>query len=943
MSEMTPIDPDLATTLVPDDAVAAPPEDQPADILTKEVEGKSQGQIVRGRFFQHKAAVTAVAGLAFIVVIAFTSVGFWGWPGWWIHDPQATGEIVNGGAPTLSIFGDAGLRWGDHPFGQDEVGRDVFARVMLGTQTSLIVMLIVGLVSGVIGVTVGALAGYFGGRIDRFLMAVTDLFITIPVIVLGAVLGSLAAGIGGAWLLAVFLGIASWTTLARLVRGEFLSVREREFVDSARVIGVSDTSIVLRHILPNCMGVIIVNQTLLMSAAILLETSLSFVGFGIRFPDVSLGQLINQYQEAFTTRPWLFWWPGVMIVLIALSVNFIGDGLRDAFDPRQKRIPSKRAMDKGTEARSSANAPGEVVVHEVDVDENAELLLAVDDLTVEFFVDGTWFVATNQVSYSVHRGEVLAIVGESGSGKTQSSLALMGLLPENGRAQGTAVLNGEDLIGMPIDRLRQKRGKEVAMIFQEPMTALNPVLTIGFQIVETLRVHYDMGPTEARERALELLHMVEMPDAEKRLDYYPHQLSGGQRQRAMIAQSLACDPGLLIADEPTTALDVTVQAEILLLMRSLRDRINAGIVIITHDMGVVADLADNIIVMRSGNVVERGAVADVLGNPLHPYTQQLLDAVPHLGTSTSREESRPVVTESAAPPDAARTVDGVLQTPPAGDEPLVVRARGLVVEYPGVGGNPGFRAVKGVDLDVARGEVVGLVGGSGSGKSTIGRAVIGLLPTTDGRLDVCGVSMRGASRADKRPLHTKVGMIFQDPGSSLNPRLPLGQSIGEPLKLHRGIGGAELDKAVETLLDQVELPRSVRNRYPHELSGGQRQRVGIARALSLAPDLLIADEPTSALDVSVQAKVLTLFQGLQREYGFACLFVSHDLAVIEQVCNRIAVLQHGEMVEVGTTEQVIWNPLQDYTKQLIAAVPVPDPAEQAERREERNRLLGSKA
>ncbi|MGV1003542.1 MAG: dipeptide ABC transporter ATP-binding protein [Candidatus Nanopelagicales bacterium] len=944
MSDLTPQTTDSPTNLPPVDVTEAPELHGAAapDIMSKVVAGKSQGQIVRARFLQHRGAMFAIVLLVGLVTMAFTSVGFLGWSGWWTHDPQTTNEVINGGRPTLSLFGANGVAIGTHPFGQDEVGRDVFARVMLGTQTSLIVMVIVGLVSGFLGVVIGALAGYFGGRLDRFLMSLTDLVITIPVIVLGAVLGALAAGHGGAWLLAVFLGIASWTTLARLVRGEILSLREREFVDAARVAGVSDFWIVLRHILPNCIGVIIVNQTLLMSSAILLETSLSFVGFGIRFPDVSLGQLINQYQEAFTTRPWLFWWPGVMIVLIALSVNFIGDGLRDAFDPRQKKTPARRAMEK---AAPAVVVDAEVSTHEAVVDTRVAPLLDVRELTVEFFVEGEWFVAANKVSYDVRPGEVLAIVGESGSGKTQSSLAILGLLPPNGRASGSAVLAGEDLIGMTPSELQRKRGKDLAMIFQEPMTALNPVLTIGFQIMEAVRVHEEVGPAQARVRALELLRMVEMPEPEKRLDYYPHQLSGGQRQRAMIAQSLACDPGLLVADEPTTALDVTVQAEILSLMRSLRDRTNAGIVVITHDMGVVADLADNIIVMRHGNIVERGAIAEVLSDPQDAYTKQLLAAIPHLGTTTSADSPLAAIPTELPTAVGGRTLAmtsvGHAQTPPVGDAPLVMAARGLVIEYPGTQGRPPFRAVKVVDLDVARGEVVGLVGESGSGKSTIGRAAVGLLPVADGELEICSVDMRRATREQLRPLRRSVGMIFQDPGSSLNPRLPLGQSIGEPLKLHKGLNGSELSKAVEALLDQVELPRSVRNRYPHELSGGQRQRVGIARALSLAPDLLVADEPTSALDVSVQSKVLELFLGLQREYGFACLFISHDLAVVEQMCDRIAVLQHGEMVEVGTTEQVIWNPREPYTQRLIAAVPVPDPHQQAKRREERERLLAA--
>ncbi|WP_456846734.1 ABC transporter ATP-binding protein [Cellulomonas sp. P5_C6] len=559
-------------------------------------------------------------------------------------------------------------------------------------------------------------------------------------------------------------------------------------------------------------------------------------------------------------------------------------------------------------------------------------VLTVRDLGVDFYVDGTWFPAAAGVSYDVFPGEVLAIVGESGSGKTQSSMSLLGLLPANGRASGSAKLGDRELIGMTPQKLRHVRGKEIAVIFQEPMTALNPVYTVGFQIIETIRTHFDMGPKEARARALELLRLVEIPDPTRRIDAYPHQLSGGQRQRAMIAQALACDPKLLIADEPTTALDVTVQAEILKLMRDLRNRIDSGIVLITHDMGVVADMADKIIVMKDGRVVEEGSSIDIFTAPTHPYTIKLLNAVPHLGRSAEAS--------SVGTSDATTTARPVAPTAaPVSDKAIVLEAKDLVIEYPGRRRQPAFRAVDEVSLTIRQGEVVGLVGESGSGKTTIGRAVVGLLPVTSGELKIVGQDMVGASIKDLKPLRSKVGIVFQDPGSSLNPRLPIGESIGEPLLLHRGIKGQEMSRAVETLLDQVQLPRAMRNRYPHELSGGQRQRVGIARSLALEPQLLVADEPTSALDVSVQAAVLELFQDLQREHGFACLFISHDLAVVELLSDRIAVMHNGKLVEIGETAQVVNNPQDAYTQRLLAAVPVPDPVAQQERRVARDALL----
>ncbi len=581
-------------------------------------------------------------------------------------------------------------------------------------------------------------------------------------------------------------------------------------------------------------------------------------------------------------------------------------------------------------------------------------VLTVRDLGVDFFVDGQWFPAATGMSYDVRPGEVLAIVGESGSGKTQSSMSLLGLLPPNGRAVGSAKLGDRELIGMSAGRLRRIRGKEVAVIFQEPMTALNPVYTVGFQIVETLRTHFDIGPADAKTRAIELLRLVEIPEPERRFESYPHQLSGGQRQRAMIAQAIACEPKLLIADEPTTALDVTVQAEILKLMRDLRTRINSGIVLITHDMGVVADMADRIIVMKDGRIVESGSAEEIFGAPKHPYTQTLLASVPHLGRSVGGEllvEDTEATLHGGAVPQGggATAATGTTTTTPAAgagpvdlakdDRTVVLRAREMVVEYPGRRRTPAFRAVDGVDLTIHQGEVVGLVGESGSGKTTIGRAVVGLLEVTGGELSIVGQNMVGASRKDLMPLRSQVGIVFQDPGSSLNPRLPIGESIAEPMLLHQGLKRAELSREVERLLDQVHLSRAMRNRYPHELSGGQRQRVGIARALALSPKLLVADEPTSALDVSVQAKVLDLFQDLQREYGFACLFISHDLAVVEMVSSKIAVMNKGRLVEVGDRDQILRNPQHDYTRRLLAAVPVPDPAEQRLRRELRDRLL----
>lgn len=547
------------------------------------------------------------------------------------------------------------------------------------------------------------------------------------------------------------------------------------------------------------------------------------------------------------------------------------------------------------------------------MDENtADSLLAIRGLSIEFCVDKTWIPAVREVDLTLQTGEILALVGESGSGKSTLAMAIPGLLAPNARLDGSIRLAGEELANADEQTLSAVRGGRVGVVFQEPMTAFNPVYTIGWQIAEAIQMHREMTKEQTRARVVELLELVDMPDPAARIDYYPHQLSGGQRQRAMIAQALACDPALLIADEPTTALDVTVQGEILDLIRDLRGRVDAGILLITHDMGVVADLADRIMVMKDGEVVESAPAATLFRNPTHPYTRSLLKAVPHLGAGRLQVSQPEPVTEpeTAAP---------------------ALSLREATIEFKS-GRHATFRAVDNVSLDVAAGEVVGLVGESGSGKSTLGKAAVGLVKLTSGTVALAGTDITGLSQRGLREPRKRVGVVFQDPGSSLNPRWPIGQAIAEPLALHTGMSAAQRSARVDELLDQVHMDRALRNRYPHQLSGGQRQRVGIARALALNPALVIADEPTSALDVSVQARVLKLLRALQAEHGFACLFISHDLAVVEELSDRIAVMQSGRLVESGPAETVLRHPGEPYTARLIASVPVPDPEEQARRR-----------
>lgn len=551
-------------------------------------------------------------------------------------------------------------------------------------------------------------------------------------------------------------------------------------------------------------------------------------------------------------------------------------------------------------------------------------VLDIDHLQVTFATDGGPVQAVKDVSLEVRKGEVLAIVGESGSGKTVTAKTILGLLPETASSSGAVLINGADVISVSAARLRQIRGRDVAMVFQEPSTALNPVFTVGWQIAEGIRAHAGsdgkrVSAKEAKSRAIEALRKVGIPDPEHRVNYYPHQFSGGQKQRVVIAAALALNPGLIVADEPTTALDVTVQAEILELLRDLRDKYGTSIVLITHNMGVVADLADRVVVMYRGDVVEEAPARTLFAEPRQDYTRSLLAAVPHLGRN------------SASAGLASRAHQ---------EEEVLVEASNLTIEYPGRLGTPAFKAVDRVSFTLSRGEVFGLVGESGSGKTTIGRAIAGLNRTTGGSLKVLGYEMLNLKERTFKPLRKDIGFVFQDPAASFNPQLTIGDCIAEPMVIHTKPSPAQARKRVGELLESVQLPASYAGRYPHELSGGQRQRASLARALSLNPRLLIADEPTSALDVSVQAKVLELFRDIQQEFGFACLFISHDLAVVDTLSSWVGVLYKGRLVEQGIGSQVMGNPQHDYTRRLIASLPVPDPEEQAKRREAHRALLG---
>lgn len=589
-------------------------------------------------------------------------------------------------------------------------------------------------------------------------------------------------------------------------------------------------------------------------------------------------------------------------------------------------------------------------------------------------------VASQQINLDLIKGQVLALVGESGSGKSVTAMGALGLLSANALVSGSAVLDccrqNQELVGAAREILDQTRGEHVGVIFQEPTTALDPLFTIGDQIAEAIAIHGEgKGKrTTARQRRAvrtQVLNALsraglggDQRETERIADSYPHQLSGGQLQRACIALATANNPSVLIADEPTTALDVTVQAEILDLLRQLASE-GVAVLLITHDMGVVADVADAVAVMRHGRIIERGDVRTIFASPSHDYTRQLLAAVPRLnslrggagsgadtgagdggagsGADTDAGDGGAAVSGAgltkvaAVNSDAAASEgDGVAFR--VGDSAQsLVHIENLDVVYRN--GRRQVHAVRGVSFDIARGQVLGLVGESGSGKSTIAGTLTGLVPIHSGSVQVDGLEVAGASGRKLRGVRSQTGIVFQNPASSLNPRRSVGASIGQPLQLHTNLTNAQRRQRVNELLEAVRLPASMAQRYPHEMSGGQRQRVAIARALALQPQLLIADEPTSALDVSVQAVVLELLASLQQELGFACLFVSHDLAVVEQVASQVVVLRQGQVVEAGKTTKVLSAPSDPYTQALVTAVPVPDPIIQAQRRAKRATAL----
>lgn len=832
-----------------------------------------------GRFRSNTPAVVGLAVLIALVLVA--AIGPMIWP---YGHTELTPDLSK--PPSFA-----------HPLGTDTLGRDMLALVMRGMQQSLLIAGSVALMASVIGTTLGIIAGYFGRYVDASVMRLVDLVLTIPTIALAAFLGNAMSNFGVSWIgLSLVLGALFWTSVARLVRGVSLSLREMQFIKAAQVMGAGPIRIMARHMVPNVADHIIVATALLIGVAILSETALSFLGFGVRPPDTSLGLLISNAQTAVLTRPWLFYAPGLLIILIVLSINYVGEGLRDAFNP-------KAALTNPLITRKAVGSVPQSAVQHPDA------LISIRDYTVRF--PGSGAAAVDAISLAIRQGEVLALVGESGSGKSLTSLAIAGLLPVGAGATGHISFRGKPVDNLSFDQWRAFRGRRIATILQDPSTSLNPVLTIESQFHETFATAGPISKAESRKRAVELLELMAIRDPESRLDQYPHQMSGGIRQRIVIAMAMIHKPDLIIADEPTTALDVTVQAQVLDALKVARERIGAAMLFITHDLALVAGVADRVAVMRHGQIVEERNVVELFADPQADYTKMLLSLAPRLDQLEFCHEKadrgdQPVLLQVNA-------VSKHFQRPRAGTPK---------------GGDRTIHALCGVSFELRAGETLGIVGESGSGKTTLLNTILGLYLPDHGKVIFDGHDLR--ERSARRAVGRDISVVFQDPYSSLDPRMTVQQLLCEPLEIYGFEQNA--DARVRQVLEQVRLPVASLDRFPHEFSGGQRQRIAIARALMLNPRLVILDEPVSALDVSIQQDILRLLGELKSELDIAYLLVAHDLAVVAELSDRIGVMYGGQLVELGATRKIITAPAHPYTKILLDAVPIPDPGIERERR-----------
>lgn len=865
-----------------------------------------------------------------------------------------------------------GLATGYHVLGTDRTGNDVLWQALKSIRTAWVIGSLTTVAMLPPALILGISAGYFKGWIDDVIQYVYTTLTSIPGVLLIAACvlmmqvyidthpGLFPTAAQRAdlrlFLLCMILGLTGWAGLCRLLRAEALKLRELEYVQAARAFGISNWRIMARHLLPNVMHIVLITVVLEFSGLVLYEAVLSYLGIGVDPSMNSFGSMIEKSRFEMSRDP-MIWWnllaAFVFMLALVLAANLFADAVRDAFDPRSRMFRPRRFKLSGEKGTASAVTSGGAAVASL-VASPATLgaastpatelglqaqVLDVRDLDVVIDTGEAWRHAVQALALTVHRGETFALVGESGSGKSMTALALMRLLPEALRVtQGQIVVGAIDINTLSESSMRTVRGGRAGMIFQEPGTSLNPVLRVGDQLCEAIVTHTDLRGGAARSRAIQWMQRVGIPDPEQRIDDYPFQFSGGQKQRIMIAIALAAEPELLIADEPTTALDVTVQAQVLNLIRDIQQELGMAVLLITHDLAVVRDVADTVALMRFGEIVETAPAEQFFRAPKHPYARELFAAIPtfakrgqplsaasslavapttHALRSVTRAEDRSILSTSSAP----------TQLPPSSPALLVEQLqigypirKGLLRRQVGIN-----QAVQGVSFSLQRGETLALVGASGCGKTTVAKALLRLLDSTaviSGAARLGEQNVLTASRTELKALRHRIQIVFQDPFASLDPRMRVREILHEGIAaLRPEWTSTQQSQRIAALLMRVGLPSDAGDRYPHEFSGGQRQRIAIARALAVEPEVLILDEPTSALDVSVQAQILDLLTDLQKETGMAYLFITHNFGVVEYLADRVVVMDAGRVVEFGDATQVLQAPKSAVTRELLAAVP----------------------
>lgn len=862
-----------------------------------------------------------------------------------------------------------GLASGYHVLGTDRTGNDVLWQALKSIRTAWVIGSLATVAMLPPALIFGISAGYFKGWIDDVIQYLYTTLTSIPgVLLIGACVLMMQVYIDThpgmfptsaqradlrLFLLCMILGLTGWSGLCRLLRAEALKLRELEYVQAARAFGISHARIMARHLLPNVMHIVLITVVLQFSGLVLYEAVLSYLGIGVDPSMNSFGSMIEKARLEMSRDP-MIWWnlltAFLFMLALVLSANLFSDAVRDAFDPRTRAFRPKRfklsarslvsssnsgsgstsaavtAFDQSTATLASQSPLVASLAPSIDgttigtTSPVMSVVLNVTDLDIAIDTDDQVRFAVKALALTIHRGETFALVGESGSGKSMTAMALMRLLPEALRVVGGRVdLQGTDLTRLSEAAMRSVRGARAGMIFQEPGTSLNPVMRIGEQILEPIERHTALRGAQARARAVQWLGRVGIPDPDVRIDDYPFQFSGGQKQRIMIAIALAAEPELLIADEPTTALDVTVQAQVLALLADIQKEMGMAVLLITHDLAVVRHVADTVALMRYGEIVETAPAEQFFASPNHPYARELFDAIP-----TFAKRGRALSAQGQAREGVGRTRTILSQATE------VLQVEQLQVHYPIRKGLlrrivAYNKVVQGVSFTLHANETLALVGGSGCGKTTVAKALLRLL---DGSASIKGsavvehTNILQASGATLKALRGQIQIVFQDPFSSLDPRMRVGAILQEGIAaLRPEWAAAEQARRIAYLLERVGLPENSALRYPHEFSGGQRQRIAIARALAVEPKILILDEPTSALDVSVQAQILDLLQDLQRETGMAYLFITHNFGVVEYFADRVAVMDAGHIVELGTAAQVLQAPSHAVTKELLAAVP----------------------